>query len=124
MASIQTIVETATRTLAEIKPENITADLLSSSILKFGSLDVNEAIDQYWRELPEKPENEQDLPAWENKMQLLGKSLNHHLHGFNEELNRVKNMRSTLSLPALDPLIKAAREIIRPLYDFTAQLTN
>jgi hypothetical protein len=36
----------------------------------------------------------------------------------------VKNMRSTLSLPALDPLIKAAREIIRPLYDFTAQLTN
>ncbi len=86
------------------------------------SLDVNEAIDVYWRALPEKPENDQELPGWEELMHKKGKDINHELHLFNEELSRIKSLHNTLHVASLEPLIKAAQEIIRPLYDFTAQL--
>ncbi len=89
---------------------------------KLESLDVNEAIDVYWKALPEKPENDQELPAWEELMHKKGKEINHELHLFNEELSRVKSLHNTLHIAALEPLIRAAQEIIRPLYNFTAQL--
>ena len=120
---MQTIIESAVKALEGVSPGNLTTDQLNGSIQVLESLDVNDAIDQYWNNLPEKPEKDKDLQAWEKKVHQLGKELNHQLHGLNDELSRVKDIRNNLSLPALDPLIKAAQEIIRPLYNFTAQLT-
>jgi hypothetical protein len=51
-----------------------------------------------------------------------GKAINRELHLFNDELSRLKSLHNTLHLAALEPLIRAAQEIIRPLYLFTAQL--
>ena len=86
------------------------------------SIEINEAIDVYWRGLPEKPEKEDELPEWEALMREKGKEINRELHLFNEELSRIKSLHNTLHLDALEPLIKSAQEIIRPLYHFTAAL--
>ena len=122
MSSLNTIIQTATSALAEVRPETLTSDQLNRSIQSLESLDVNEAIDVYWRNLPEKPEKEQELPGWEELMHEKGKAINRELHLFNDELSRLKSLHNTLHLAALEPLIKAAQEIIRPLYHFTAQL--
>jgi hypothetical protein len=124
MTSIQTLIDTATRALVDVNPGSITPDQLNLSRQTLESLEVNDAIDQYWENLPEKPENERDLTEWEKQMHQLGKEINHQLHGFNEELSRVKQLRYTLGLPALDTIVSAAREIIRPLFNFTAQLND
>ncbi len=41
---------------------------------------------------------------------------------FNDELDRIKRMRNTLNLEALDPVISAARKLIHPVYQYTADL--
>jgi hypothetical protein len=123
MSSIKTIIDDCTRALSEITPENLTPARLDSSLSILRTSNVNKAIDEYWDLLPEKPENENDIPAWENQNHLLGKEINHDLKLFNEELNRVKKMQAALNIPQLDTLIDAAREVIRPLYDFSAQLS-
>ena len=86
------------------------------------AIEINEAIDIYWRELPGKPEKEDELPEWEALMREKGKEINRELHLLNEELSRIKSLRNTLHLDALEPLIKSAQEIIRPMYNFTAAL--
>jgi len=122
MSSINTIIEAATGALAGVTPGTLTSDQLNSSRQTLDAIDINEAIDVYWRELPEKPEKEDELPEWEALMRGKGKEINRELHLFNEELSRIKSLRNTLHLDALEPLIKSAQEIIRPLYNFTAAL--
>jgi hypothetical protein len=123
MSSIKTIIENCTRALSGVTPENLTPSRLDSSLSILRSFNINDAIDDYWDKLPEKPENENEIPAWENENHRLGKEINHDLKLFNEELNRVKKMQAALNIPQLDTLIHAAQEVIRPLYDFSAQLS-
>ena len=122
MSSITTIIETATRALAGVTPGTLTSDQLNSSRQMLDAIEINEAIDIYWRELPGKPEKEDELPEWEALMREKGKEINRELHLLNEELSRIKSLHNTLNLDALEPLIKSAQEIIRPMYNFTAAL--
>ena len=124
MSSINSIIKTATMALAGVRPESLTSDQLNSSKEILDALKIQDAIDEYWRNLPEKPEKDDELPGWEAKMREKGKEINHELHQFNEELSRIKSLQQTLSLDALDPLIKSAQQIIRPLYDFTSSLNS
>ena len=48
--------------------------------------------------------------------------LNKEADGFLDELERIKRIRHTLNLEALDPLIKEARRIIHSIHGFTANL--
>lgn len=123
MDSIKTIISSCTAALAGITSKNLTPAQLDSSIATLRSFNVNETIDDYWQALPEKPEKEQDIPAWENDNHALGKALNHDLKLFNDELTRVKTIQAALNIPQLDHLIHAAQEVIRPLYNFSAQLS-
>ncbi len=123
MTSIKTIIENCTQALSEVTPENLTPARLDSSLSILQSFNVNNAIDDHWDSLPEKPEKENEIPAWENENHRIGKEVNHHLKLFNEELNRVKKMQAALNIPQLDTLIHAAQEVIRPLYNFSAQLS-
>jgi hypothetical protein len=123
MSSIKAIIESGIQALIEITPGTLTPARLDSSLSILRSFNVNNAIDDYWSKLPEKPENDHEIPAWENQNHRLGKEFNHDLKLFNEELNRVKKMQGALNIPQLDTLIHAAQEVIRPLYSFSAQLS-
>ncbi len=48
--------------------------------------------------------------------------LNKEADHFLDELERIKTIRHTLNLEALDPIITEARKIIHSLHAFTAQL--
>jgi hypothetical protein len=124
MSTINTIIESCTAAVAAVTPENLTPAQLDSSLATLRSFNVNDAIDEYWNSLPEKPENEHDVPTWENENHLRGKMLNHNLNLFNDQLSRVKTMQAALNVPQLDTLIHAAQDVIRPLYNFSAQLSQ
>jgi hypothetical protein len=123
MSSIKTIIESGTQALLEMTPGTLTPARLDSSLSILRSFNVNTAIDDYWNELPEKPEKENEIDAWEKENHQRGKELNQGLKLFNDELSRIKNMQAALNIPQLDTLIHAAQEVIRPLYDFSAQLS-
>jgi hypothetical protein len=124
MSAIKTIIESSIGALTGATPGNLTTAQLDSSLSILQSINVNNAIDDYWNNLPEKPENQDEIPAWENENHQRGKEINHDLKLFNEELNRVKKMQAALNIPQLDTLIQAAQEVIRPLYNFSAQLSQ
>lgn len=124
MSSIHSIIYSATAALSEITPETLSTDRINNSRSRLDAIHVNEIIDNYWNDLPPKPDKESDWPKWESEMIENGNSINHELHRMNEELSRLKSLRQTLSLDQLDPLIHSAQEIIRPLYNFTAQLNS
>jgi len=124
MSSINTTIQEATQALAAVKPDTLTVDQLKQSKETLDAIDINDVIDNYWRSLPAKPDNESELSDWERQMREKGKEINHELHQFNEELSRIKSLQQTLSLDALDPLIRSAQQVIRPLYDFTSSLNS
>ena len=122
MSSILSIIQSGLDALEAVTPQSLTVDQISSSKEKLDAINVNDTIDSYRRSLPAKPDNDDHLPAWETEMRKKASEINHELRRLNEELNRIKSIRETLSLDYLDPLIKSAQQIIRPLYNFTAQL--
>ena len=124
MSSINTTIREAIKALADVKPDNLTVDQLKQSKETLDAIDINDVIDNYWRTLPAKPGNESELSDWERQMREKGKEINHDLHLFNDELSRIKSIQHTLDLNALEPLIKSAQQIIRPLYNFTSQLNS
>jgi len=124
MSSINTTIQEATQALAAVKPDTLTVDQLKQSKETLDAIDINDVIDNYWRSLPAKPDNESELSDWERQMREKGKEINHDLHQFNDELSRIKSIQHTLDLNALEPLIKSAQQIIRPLYNFTSQLNS
>ncbi|HLO79327.1 MAG TPA: hypothetical protein VK166_00125 [Chitinophagaceae bacterium] len=124
MSAIKTIIDKSIGALAGVTPENLTPAQLDRSLSILQTTNVNNAIDDYWDSLPEKPENENEIPNWENENHKRGNEINHNLKLLNEELNRIKRMQDALNIPQLDTLIHAAQEVIRPLYDFSAQLSS
>lgn len=86
-------------------------------------VDIGRGIDQYLAALPSKPEDDHQLPDWEAFMHKKASELNHHANHFNRELSRLKEVQEALKVPQLEELIHAAQEIIRPVYNFSAQLS-
>ncbi len=124
MLSLKTIINSAIDVLSSIRPENLTSEHLNGSTKTLESIDVSKAIDTYWRQLPSKPEDDASVPEWRKDMHHRGVDLNKDLHELNEQLSRLKTLHSTLNLHALEPVIYAAQGIVRPLYQFTAQLSD
>lgn len=124
MESLNNIIDHCTQSLSKVTADNLTPTQLDSSLATLKSVDLDEAVNQYWRSLPAKPENLQEQPGWENKMHQKGKELNHQLKGFNDELSRIKTMQAALHIPQLDVLIHAAQDVLRPMYDFSARLSQ
>jgi hypothetical protein len=97
---------------------------MDSSLSVLKSVNLDEAVSEYWEALPSKPESVHDQAAWEQLMQQRGTELNQRLSLLNTELTRIKNMQGALHIPQLDELIHAAQGVVRPLYDFSARLNN
>ncbi len=49
-------------------------------------------------------------------------SINKKADEFNDELQRIKKIKNTLNLEALEPVISAASYFIRPVYQLTASM--
>jgi hypothetical protein len=65
-----------------------------------------------------------DLALEKQKAEMKGQAdlINKEADLFLDELERIKTIRQTLNLEALDPIIKEARKIIHSLHAFTNQL--
>jgi hypothetical protein len=124
MPSLTTIIDNCIQALSGVTPQNLTPGQMDSSLTVLKSIDLDDAISEYWESLPPKPESLQDQAAWEHLMHQKGNDLNHHLKLFNNELTRIKNMQAALNIPQLDTVIHAAQGVIRPLYDFSTRLNN
>ena len=122
--SLTSIVEACTNALAAITPQTLTPEKLGSSLQILQSVDINDAIDHFWANLPTSAEQETENSKWRKEIHEKAKDLNHHLTGFNHELSRIKEMQAALNIPQLDELIHAGQLVIRPIYNFTAQLNN
>jgi phosphoenolpyruvate carboxylase len=74
--------------------------------------------------LPTKPSGTEDQEDYRIQMQHIADHLNKQTEILNHELSRIKILRATLNLGRLDPLIEAARGLVRPLYTLSASLQD
>lgn len=122
--SLTSIVETCTEALAAITPQTLTPQNLDNSLKTLDAVDINDAIDHFWANLPSFSGDEKKEVAWKNDIHKRALDLNHNLTSFNHELSRIKEMQAALKIPQLDELIHAGQRVIRPIYNFTSQLNN
>ncbi|WP_336517306.1 hypothetical protein [Pollutibacter soli] len=118
MESVSEALNKATSILKSLNGNSLTADHLDSIVSQLDSVDVNELLGQ----IPEPPGTGLDDVETKNKFQQIANDLNKTADAFNDELERIKRMRSTLNLDALDPVIQSAKRIIQPVFNFTADL--
>ena len=122
--SLPSLVESCTNALAAITPQTLTPEHLDSSLEILNNVDIDTAIDKYWTELPTSPEQDNEIPEWQNQIHEKARELNKRVTGLNNELSRIKEMQAALKIPQLEEVIRAGQRVVRPLYNFTAQLNN
>jgi translation initiation factor 2B subunit (eIF-2B alpha/beta/delta family) len=113
-----------TEALAGLRSDNIVMDNLNNILDRLKSSDVDQKMAGYKLALPSVPEEEQALEKHKELMKDQADSLNKEADNFLDELERIKTMRHTLNLEALDPIIKEARRIIHSIHGFTAGLQD
>lgn len=118
MESVSEALNKATSVLKALNGTSLTADQLDSTVSQLNAVDIHELLAQ----IPAPPESGSDEVGTRNKFQQIANDLNKSADGFNDELERIKRMRNTLNLDALDPVIQAAKRIIQPVFNFTADL--
>lgn len=116
--------ESAAQILAELTPATLTPERLALTESELGKYVIPELIRAYQADLPARPDKQEDLDAYRNSMRQHADELNKKTDRLNDELKRIKQVRSTLNLARLDPVIEAARAMIRPVYAFTAGLED
>jgi hypothetical protein len=111
-----------TQSLAGLRSDNIVIDNLDRILSKLKASDLGAKIARINVDMPS--ESSDDLALEKQKEQMRGQAdlINKEADHFLDELERIKTMKHTLNLEALDPIIKEARTIIHSLHAFTAQL--
>jgi len=122
MQSIIEEIRNLTQSLAGLRSDNIVIDNLDSILSKLKASDLGAKIARINVDMPS--ESSDDLALEKQKEEMRGQAdlINKEADHFLDELERIKTMRHTLNLEALDPIIKEARTIIHSLHAFTAQL--
>lgn len=113
-----------TKALAGLRSDNIVIDNLDNILAQLKGSVIQHQMEQYKSTLPSAPEEEKALEKHTEMMKGLADMLNNEADGFLDELERIKTMRHTLNLEALDPIIKEARKIIHAIHGFTAGLQD
>jgi uncharacterized protein YabN with tetrapyrrole methylase and pyrophosphatase domain len=115
MDKLKMALEEATNLLKQLTPSTLTADQLDVTKNAIAGLNIEEIIQNYLRGRNEASEEQAIKTANEiNKM----------ADGFNDELQRIKKIKNTLNLEALEPVISAASHFIRPVFRLTAALQD
>ena len=122
MQSIIEEIRNLTQSLAGLRSDNIVIDNLDSILSKLKASDLGAKIARYNVGLPSDSTDDLELEKQKEEMRGQADLINKEADHFLDELERIKTMRHTLNLEALDPIIKEARKIIHSLHAFTAQL--
>jgi hypothetical protein len=122
MQSLLAEIKVLTKALAGLRTDNIVIDNLDSILAQLKGSELQIQMDQCKRALPVVPEDVQALGSYKEAMNARADALNKEADHFLDELERIKKIRHTLNLEALDPIIKEARIIIHSLHAFTAHL--
>ncbi len=112
----------ATALLRGVEPSTLESEPLRLVVEALQGSQVPAALEAYGRSLPAEPDDEWEKEAYRKDMAARADQLNHAAEGFLQELERIKRMRQTLNLDALDPLVREARGIIHRIHDFTARI--
>jgi hypothetical protein len=111
-----------TYSLAGLRSDSIVIDNLDSILSILKASDLGAKIARYNVEMPSASKDDLALEKQKEEMRGQADLINKEADLFLDELERIKTMRQTLNLEALDPIIKEARTIIHSLHAFTAQL--
>lgn len=111
-----------TQALAGLRPDSIVVDNLNDILTRLKATDLDHKMAGLKLALPSSPDDDQALEKHKAFMKEQADSLNKEADHFLDELERIKKIRQTLNLEALDPIIKEARKIIHSLHSFTADL--
>jgi hypothetical protein len=113
MDKLKMALEEATSLLKQLTPSTLTAAQLDVTKNGISGLNIDEIIQAYLRGRNDTNEGQAVKTANEiNKM----------ADGFNDELQRIKKIKTTLNLEALEPVISAASHFIRPVFQLTAAM--
>ena len=124
MATIQHLISVSLKALHQINPENLTSENLSSSLEQLKDLDLLESINESKKNLPKPSENQEDRELVMAEIRKTLKPINHDVFKLNEELSRLKQLRTNLGLEALNPLITEAQYIVRGLFGFVGEFAE
>lgn len=113
-----------TQVLAGLRSDNLVIEILGNILNALKSSDIDQKINRYKLAMPSKTEDVQALEDQKETMKFQADSLNKEADHFLDELERIKKIRQTLNLEALDPIIKEARRIIHSIHGFTANLQD
>ena len=114
--------EQATLALKAVTASSLSADQLASSTATLKSIPVNDLIEEFKHALPPASDDPGTKEVNQKELDHIATELNRKVDAVNDELSRIKSMRSTLNLEALDPVIHAAQQVVRPLYNLSADL--
>jgi hypothetical protein len=124
MATIQHLISVTLKALHQITPENLTSENLASSLTQLKDLDLLDAINTFRKTLPNIIENQEDREIVFAEIRKILKPINHEVFKINEELNRLKQLRTNLGLEDLSPLIAEAQYIVRGLFGFVGEFAE
>ncbi|MCF8340510.1 MAG: hypothetical protein K9I82_06010 [Chitinophagaceae bacterium] len=124
MATIQHLISVSLKALHQINPENLTSENLSSSLEQLKDLDLLESINEFKKNLPKPSKNQEDREIVMAEIRKTLKPINHDVFKLNEELSRLKQLRTNLGLEALNPLITEAQYIVRGLFGFVGEFAE
>jgi hypothetical protein len=122
MPSLYESISQASTALQSLNPSALTHENLESVQGILGGIEINALLDEYAKELPAKPGDEDKMNEYRRIVQNKADELNKRIDPLLEALDSIKKIRMTLNLPALDPVIQAAQKIIRTLFDFSSSM--
>jgi hypothetical protein len=112
----------AATALKAVTASTLTPDQLATSTSALQGIPVNDLIEEFTHDLPAEPEDPKAQEDRRRELDHIATELNKKVDAVNDELSRVKSMRGTLNLEALDPVIHAAQQVVRPMYNLSADL--
>jgi hypothetical protein len=111
-----------THALSGLRSDSIVMDNLNEILSRLKASDVDKQMAGYALSLPSAPEEKQALEKHKDALRDQADLLNKEADRFLDELNRIKTIRQTLNLEALDPIISESRRIIHSIHGFSAGL--
>ena len=122
MTALITAIEQATELLKKVQASTLESAFLRQIEEDLQTADVHDALKAFQRSLPPAPDDPDEREAHRKSMAAYADRLNHAAEPYLQELERIKRMRQTLNLDALDPVIRAGRTIIHRIHGFTAEI--
>ena len=118
MNDLFNLLERGTAILSRINAAELSSEALNSAKSELENLfSTEENI------IPASSEGSEDQKEESSREALnLADTINKKADAFNDELQRIKKIRETLNLEAMDPLITVARQFIHRIYNFTSAL--